>query len=389
MYILPSPAPLPRRASPRFSFGNEPGSIRPLMAGDIPRIAAIFLKVFRKSKAVPTTALIDYLGDLYLGAPWHDPECGSLVHIGPDGVANGFMGVVQLNMSFQGRFLRAGVMGAFMVEDHIANRGVGARLLRTYLNGPQDVFFSDTANQISLTFAQKLKFSILPAHSLEWIKVLRPAGVGVQLLHRKWNWFPLAALRAFARAFDATAGRFCLRQAVFRQDMETLDDRIIDAAAFQKLAPALLDGYALRPNWNPTELGWLIQQAGQKKRYGPLVFHAVYDSRGELSGCYALYAQSGNTALALQIVPREGAQEKLVAAVIRQATDMGCVAVRGEVQPGFMEGLFRMPGVLYRHNGATVVRAINPDVAAAVASGKAFFGGFTGESWTRLSSDVF
>src|SRR5690606_26111248 len=136
---------------------QKESSVRPLEHGDIPRVAAIFLKVFRNSTERPSTALIDYLDKLYPGAPWHDPQCGSRVHLDKDGTVNGFLGIVLLNMLWNDRPMRAGVMGGFMVENREENRGVGMKMLRDFLGSPLDIFFSDTANLISLTIAQKLR----------------------------------------------------------------------------------------------------------------------------------------------------------------------------------------------------------------------------------------
>jgi hypothetical protein len=389
MHALPSLRPSLSRQSFHLSSVNEPNLIRPFLSDDVPRVASLFMRVFRKSKDTPSSELIDYLSNLYLQAPWHDPECGSLVHIGADGLVNGFMGVIQLNMRFEHRFLRAGVMGAFMVEKNEINRGVGARLLRTYLNGPQDVFFSDTANQISLTFAQKLKFAILHGHSLEWIKVLQPSVAALQLCKRKWSRLRVNSIYPFARMSDLLTRRFFQNSALFRCDMEKSQDHIITDAEFITIAPKLIEHYQLKPDWSQSELSWLLYQARLKKRNGSLELHAVYEAGGKLLGCYVLYAEKNNIAYVLNMLSVKGKQEHIVGAVIKRVKEIGCAAVRGTVQPGCMEGLFRMPGVFYRHNGAMVAKATDPAIMDAIQSGRIFLGGLTGENWTRLSSDVF
>ncbi len=364
-------------------------AVRPLERHDIPRVAALFLKIFRNRSEAPSTALMDYLDQLYLGCPWHDPECGSRVHVDKNGVVDGFLGVVELNLAWENRILRAGVMGGFMVENRLENRGVGLALLRDFLSSPLDVFFSDTANLISLSIAQKLRFQILQAHSLEWVKVLRPSEFAVHMLSRRWPKMPLRPLTVLGRGVDATAGRRFRNCTIDRVSLEGTETRVLLDAEFGAFAVTLLERYSLKPHWNAQELAWLLAQARLKQKNGSLHLKAVFQKTGDLAGIYAFYGQQGGIAQVLNLLPQPMMQDVVVRSLLHDVEALQCVAVRGQAHPLYNEALYRAPGVFYRHNGAMVVRTPHESVAAAIREGKAFFGGLTGEGWTRLVSDPF
>lgn len=376
-------------AAPAIVDAAALGAIRPLEREDLHRVAEIFLKTFRKSARSPSDELINYLDGLYLRAPWHRLETGSLVYMGRDRVLKGFMGALELHMMSGVKRLQAGVMGSFMVEDYQNNPRVGAHLLRTYLSGPQDIFFSDTANHISLSFAQKLGFEILPMNSMEWIKVLRPASLLAHLTQRTWRWLPQFLVQTLGHGLDRGVGdRFC-RQDLLRREPLIVHSHPMEESAFLDAAPRLISGYALKPDWTRQELGWLIHQAQLKTKNGPLRIYEVHGDKSRFCGCYLMYAQSDDIAYVLQILPAEGCADEVMAAVLQQVRQMGCVAVRGAAQPRLMESLLRVSGLFYRHRAATVVRSSHGDVVNAVRRGEAFFGGLTGEGWTRLVSDSF
>ncbi len=76
--------------------GNAPpvaaGGVRPLERHDIPAVARLFLKTFRRTAADANAALSSYLQQLYLDSTLYDPQICSLVHVDHDGTIDGFLG---------------------------------------------------------------------------------------------------------------------------------------------------------------------------------------------------------------------------------------------------------------------------------------------------------
>ena len=111
--------------------------------------------------------------DLYFGHPAYDRRMGSLVHLQANGAIDGFIGAFPQPLLLHGRRLQGVITGSFMVEDPAANPITGARLVRSLLNGPQDVTIADTANRCSLDFQRVLGCETFDLQSLQWTKILK------------------------------------------------------------------------------------------------------------------------------------------------------------------------------------------------------------------------
>src|SRR5690606_5035272 len=61
----------------------------------------------------------------------------------------------------------------------------GARLLKGFLDGPQDISFSETASEVSAQLWTRLRGVALPSYSLEWVRIIRPAGFAVGVASRR------------------------------------------------------------------------------------------------------------------------------------------------------------------------------------------------------------
>ena len=193
--------------------------IRPLCAADIPSVASLFQRIFmRRSGAAPET-LGAYLKSLFLDHPDYDPNIASQVYARGDGTLAGFIGVLPLPLSFDGTTRRGAICGSLMVDGHAEDPTAGARLIRAFLSGPQDISLSETANQTSEAMWRKLRGTILPAYSLEWVRVFRPAGFLVEGLAHKLA--PARVLAPLAAPVDHLVRR-CTRQADAGREPERL-----------------------------------------------------------------------------------------------------------------------------------------------------------------------
>lgn len=367
--------------------------VRPLEARDLEEVADVFLRVFRgiedparRRRSHP--ALIAYLDQLYLGCPWYEPDIGSLIYRDAHGDLAGFLGSVQMHMLFEGRRLTASAMGTYMVAHPRHDSRAALTLLRHHLASGLDIHFTDTANRTSLEFRKPLHFALLAQHSLEWVYPLRPASLVLARAEKRWPRLPFGLVGPVARRVDAPIRRMLQGEARPRRDDAP---RVVDMTreAFLAAAPALVDDRRLKPDWQGEELGWLLEQASLRTGNGPMRIRAALDGDGETLGFWLIWAEAGGIAAVLQVFARPDRQRRVIEAMIRDAEDLGCVAVRGTTEPRSMEALYAIPGILFHHKGATNLRARDPAIMAAVAAGDVAIGGLTGESWTRLISDRF
>jgi hypothetical protein len=365
----------------------DAGTVRSFHAGDIPRVSELFCRTFRSGAAHRQDEVASAIEATYLGSPAYAPEHGSIVHVDPAGRIDGFMGVINISLRIGERRLRAGVLGAYMAEDPRTHPGIGVSLARAVLARRLDVVFSDTANRTSLDISRALRYRPLPLQSLEWTKVLRPAGTAAHLLGRRR---PLLrrCLAPLAAALDAALPRVATLDADPRSIVGATD-RTIDAAGFAAVAGGLLDGYALRPAWDEAELAWLMGQAALQTKNGPLHVREVLDARGRRAGLYLLYARKGAVAHALQILAEPGRESMVVGSLIAMAKRLGAAAVRGAASREAVLGLTRQPGVFYRHLMSAIIWTQDEEAAAAIRAGDVFLGGLAGETWTRIFADSF
>lgn len=371
---------------------SQHGSVRPLAAEDLERVAALFLTKFRRrrrhllDRAIAETAA--YMREIYLDPAGQSGESNALVQINRQGRLGGFLGVLKARYELNGAPLNAAIIGPLMADPGTDDGSAGPQLLRALHQGEFDLQLTDSANRTSLAFARPMKYQLLPVHCLGWTYVFRPAAMAASAMHRKWPGVPRLVLDPCARAFDALAKKRFEPPVVHSSSHRTHREPI-DAVQFAEKLPTLLSGYALRPSWKDGELARLLALAAEKRADGPLHFGGTYDETGKMLGCYAFYGQAGGVANLLQIQASGLHWGATLDALVAAAWAMGCVGITGQTQTKFIPQLFGYKNVFFRYAGGTMVRSRIAEVTEAVRSGDIFIGGLVGDRWTRLSSDDF
>jgi hypothetical protein len=359
--------------------------IRACTPDDIPAVAGLFWRTFRDARRPAPASLISYLRELYFAHPWRDPDLAAKVFVA-DGAVRGFIGILPQRLTFRGRILRTAVAGSLMVENPQENPLAGARLLRAYLSGPQDVSLSDSANPVSCGMWERLGGKTVPAESMEWVRPFRPFATALALGAEfappmRFAW-PIAA------AADGIAGfvnRDLLRlkpAETAAHETEASEDELI------RLIPELAAAYKVRPAWEPATLRWILAHAAEKNRHGSMVRRIVQGKDGRPLGCYIYYARRGGVAWVLQLLARPDALEPVLDNLLASALAHGCVAVRGRTQTRLLDALQRRQCIFF-HRSATVVHSHDAELVAAIRGGEALVTGLSGDAWTRLIGDTF
>jgi hypothetical protein len=362
--------------------------IRACTPADMPRVADLFHTIFRKSSGPAPVSLQRYLLELFLQVPWQDPELPSLVYTAPDGAVSGFIGVIPLRMSFRGKPIRVALTSSIMVEKPKDDPLAGARLLRAVLNGPQDLSISDDSNHISVAMWKKLGGQSVPLESMDWLRVLRPAGFALSMGRDRIPMVRLA--HPICLAIDGIAMRVASNR--FRLDTErvarSIDVDLSDESLF-KLLRDFAATYSLGPAWDTDSLRWLLHHAAQNRRHGSLVCRAVYWKAATPVGCYLYYGRPHGVAHVLQVMASPGAAGIVLDSLFEQAHQNRCVAVRGRTHSRYIDELFSRDCIFF-NRGSVVVHSRDADVVEAARSGDALMTGLAGEAWTRIAGgDVF
>lgn len=367
--------------------------VRPLRRDDIGAVAALFQSVFRDPAAPPPASLAAYLRRLYLEMPGFDPEIAPLVHVGADGAITGFVGVNALPMRHGERRLCAAICGSLMVRDRESDPMAGARLLKAFLAGPQDISFSETASEVSARMWTGLRGVALPQYSLDWVRLIRPAAFAVDVVASRLGAARL--LSPLARGLDRLALRRLkpgdLRWSAVPAEWPVQGGLAVvetDAGGFAGLVEPLTRQFSLRPDWAPGQLEAIVADAGPKPEHGEAVFARVEARGGKPVGAFAYHGRPGRVARVLQVLSLPGQAGPVLDCLIGDAARRGVAGLRGRIQPALLEAMLGRR-IAFTHVASTVVHSREPELVRACRDGEAFFNGIAGEHWSRLIGGSF
>lgn len=366
-------------------------SVRSFQVGDVDAVADLFQRLLRKNAQPAGDDLKTYLRALFLDLTDRDPDIRSRVHVRDDGSVSGFIGVLPVQMEFEGRPVRAANCGTFACDDRETDPFAGARLLRDVLSGPQDFSFTETSNDISTDMWRSMRATVLGPYSLEWLRVLRPAAFALEAAAGR-----MSALRLFtpvAKAADALVTRrggksSWISYTPLAGKADAFADVAVDDEEFATLSQDFLAQYSLHPAWDHPTLVAMLQHAKRKALHGERVQHTVKSRTGKAIGLYLYYGNPGGIGRTVQILAAPGQESVVIDCLLRNAHERGLVAMRGRTQPTLLNAMIGKK-CSFLHASSTVVHSRNPDLLAAMTNGHAFLNGLAGEGWTRLIGDRF
>ncbi len=367
--------------------------VRPFIADDVAAVASLFQKIFLDPAVPAPPGLVAYVRRLYLDTAEGKPEMPSLVHVDADGAITGFIGVDTLTMRHGDRLLRTAICGSLMVEDHDSDPMAGARLLKAFFSGPQDISFSETASDVSLRMWTSLRGVALPQYSLDWVRILRPGSFMVNVAANRLR--PARFLMPFGRGLDLLSGLFQRDDSLHWSGMGRdkplpggLEIRQIDAAGFAALVEPLTEQFAIRPQWAAGQLDAIMDDAREKPPYGDQVLCAIHARGGRPIGAFAYYMKPGGIARVLQVLARPGQAGAVIDCLIGDAFRRGAAALRGRTQPALLEAMLGRR-IAFLNVASTVVHSRDAQLVEACRNGEVFFNGVAGEHWNRMIGGTF
>jgi hypothetical protein len=371
----------------RRALATETAYIRACEPTDIAAVARLFHKVFRPQAETASQSLEHYLRELFFDHPWRDAELASQVFVSAAGEVEGFIGVLPLRMSWRGKPIRAAVASSLMVANPTQNPLAGARLLRSFLSGPQDLSVSETSNSIAQVMWQRLGGEAIPAYSMEWLRVLRPGRFAVSAIAERIR--PLKFLHPVGAAVDGVLERI-VGNPLRAPAVEIRADDDVDPGDASLVAHILelADSYALRPQWDADSLSRFLAHASTKRRHGVLVRRVVLGRRNVPLGCFLYYRRTGGVGYVLQILARPEARDVVVNRLLDHAYRHGCIALRGRATSDLLNTLLQRR-TIFLHRSSLTVHSRNAELLKAIRTDDALITGLAGESWTRLIGDTF
>lgn len=365
---------------------------RAFIADDLVYVADMFHQSLRKKDGAASDDLIAYLRALFLNEENTQSDIHSKVYVRDDGRVSGFLGVLPVAMQLDDRNIQAAVCTSFVAEDRETDPFAGARLLRDVLAGPQDLTFGETIDDVSTEMWKAMRGRLLPAYSLDWLRVLRPASFGLEIATGRLS-SAFRLLTPLGKIIDRTISARGQRRALsyyvpFADKADTFTDEEASDAEFAQVGRELVGHFPLRPVWSEERMVDMLRHAKSKRLHGEAVRRIVKGRGGKTAGLFLYHGDPQGIGRTLQIMAVPGQEQIVIDRLIRHTYDRGLVAIRGRTQPALLQAMIGRK-CAFLHASSTIVHSRDPDLLKAATDGTAFFNGFSGESWTRLIGDSF
>jgi hypothetical protein len=326
------------------------------------------------------TALTELFPRLFFDSPWSHPELPSLVSEDSNGNADGMIAVAARPVCQNGRRYTAAIGADLYVAPQSRSGLNGFILLKTFLNGPQDLTICDIANRTTRRLWERMGGIVAPAYNLNWIGVFRPTQLVASLLRgRRGFGIAGSAAGAIAPAIDRILpGRL-------RCNVPALDSSLVEEelgpVEFSHALEELTSEDSLQPvydrylaEWTWRRLPFLSPDPGN------IAAVLLRDRRRNLLGWYIYKLAPGGIARVLQIAARPVNAAAVVDHLFSRLHAEGGAAVAGRLQPRFLQLLIDRGAMIRPRSTYMLVHSRNEDLLDSFRHGTAWLSLLDGEA---------
>lgn len=357
--------------------------VRAFREEDLPDVVHLLGKIFPRSPGATREIKQDIISELLLNNPWHDEQLPSLVYESREGKITGFLGVAPRPMRIGGRPVAAAISYNLMVDPESRSSLAGISLVKTFLEGPQDLSFADSATDTSRKLWESLGGITIPAYSLYWKHPLRPAGFVAHHLQKR------AGFRTLSRAAEPVgrlADRLINRFWNGNKDTDGLNGKYrleeVSAEDLVELIARFSEGKFLAPIYTAETLDWLLRLAARPERFGTLKKEVVFGKNDKPAGWFIYYENPGGVSEVLQMESAPGKEQHVLALLLQRAREQGAAGVAGRLEPDWYTVLpetafcFYMPGRVWM-----LAHSADGKLLRAFKAGDAFISRIEGDMW--------
>lgn len=353
--------------------------IRPCRLEDAEAVGDLHRRVFRDAGPQPLHGAADpatYYRTLLFENPWVDEELPSLALTDADDVIVGLLGVMPRPMRFRGTPIRCAVSTALMIDPTLHDPGAALRLLKAFIDGAQDLSWTDGATDTTAKLWKAVGGSIVPALSVKWARVFKPSRLA--LMHRTSTGSSVARRVASAacRPLDAAVARL----SPFRVDASGLETRPLALGELTEWIGKIGASKQLCPSYDEETIGWLMDFLLRYRHRGELMAEAIMRPGGRVAGWSIRYSNPGRIDELLQLGVLAGTAEEVLKAVFESASRRGAAAIQGRVEAWYLSELWNLHCFGKRGSWA-LLHSKSPEISHAVLSGEAFLSELDGELW--------
>jgi hypothetical protein len=355
--------------------------VRPLVRDDIPRLAQMHLKGFPGDRS--EDAVAGFLAGIMFDHPWVDDRMPSLGYEDGAGKLIGCLGVMPRPMLMNERPLTAAISNNFIVDPD-GQPGIAAfALMRSLKSAGADLILGE-ANATARNICERLGWITVTERSQRWLRVLRPAALGVGLLE-KWRLPSTAArvLQGACRVPDTMLAH--VPGSPFRMQPPADEDEALDGRRLMELHARLGPRYSLRPRYDQASLTWLLDTLKRTRREQILRGGVVSDDEGATAGWYLYYSRPGGIGRVLQLGSDEGHHGRVLQHLFRDALNQDNHAVTGQTDPAWTDAL-RAASCFFREgNSWLIAHAPDPITRQSLSSQDAFMSRLETEAWITFA----
>ena len=364
-------------------------TIRPMEGTDLDAVATLYERVMRSGGATASPELRAWFERVVFDHPWVDPEIPSLVAI-EDGDVTGFLASHARRLRIDRSPGRLACSGQLVVDPTARRHATGALLLRTYLDGPQDLTITDGATELIRAMWERLGGELAHPQCLEWLKPLRPGSLAAVLwAQQRGRSRPAGLASAAGRAVDAAASLPPARRLERTVSGGSPSPTAHRAARAEPLTaeglitelPAITTRLRMCPDYDAAFVGWLLHELAAVRARGELRARMVRDDDGRALGWFAYYLVPGGLSPAVSVAagdePSAGA---VLDTLLDDARAGGAAGLRGRLEP-LLVAPVAARGCFLRYVGMALVHARDPGLVALATSRHALLTRLDGEWW--------
>jgi hypothetical protein len=299
----------------------------------------------------------------------------------------GCLGSNVRRMRFDGRRIRMACSAHLLAHPRVRSKAVGARLLRQYLDGPQELTITDGANEPVRRMWEGMGGLAVHYGAVTFIRVLRPAGLAIHQLLSRLD-VPAAdrALTPIVRSLETGASRLLRRRR--ERERESRSEQLTPSGLLEEL-PRVADGLRLVPDYDLEYLNWLfgeLERVGKERVFpdrvprGRLVAEAV-SRDGRVLGWYVCQLRSGGLCRVLQVAAQPRNADAVLDRLTGRAGELGAVGIFGRLEPVLVGPLSERRALLRFSKGKLLAHARDQEIVDSIFRGEALLTRMDGEWW--------
>jgi len=360
--------------------------VRGFSAADIPQVAEVHRRAFKTIGASTPELQAEYQAyftQVFLNNPWRSEDIQPLVYQEDDGQISGFLGVLPQRMSLRGQTVRVAIMTNFVVNPDA--RGLaGAKLLRAFLDGPQDLAIADEASPGVRKMWEGLGGTTSLPYSMHWYYLLRPVQFGVLVLKQK-QILPSHLVKAaspLARALDVFSER--ILKFPFRPSKPALYAEELTVDLLLQCLSEAAPKQSLRPAYDSISLGWLLDRADQMRGNGNMRKALLKTDKGDVAGWYLYYSHPGGLSQIVQVYTKPNRAHDVLDHLFNDAWVNGVTALSGRLDPALMYALSERHAVFFCGPEWALIHSRKPEILNAFDRSDVYFSRLEGEWCTHF-----